>query len=119
MNGHGWRDSGDSMMGRREIVLLLGASLLAPPIVAQSQPVTRIWRIGFLDASAASVNRHFLEARRGLRELGYVEGDKLVIDARRAEGRAERFPELLGELLRLKPDVIVVAGNRCCCPPTR
>jgi putative ABC transport system substrate-binding protein len=46
-----------------------------------------------------------------LRESGYTEGSNVIIDARWAEGRAERFPELIGELTRLKPDVIVVAST--------
>src|SRR5438477_451566 len=77
-------------------------------------PRPAIWwrRIGFLEAGAASVNRHFLEAfQSGLRELGHIDGNNVVIDARWAEGRAERFPELLGELIQLKPDVIVVAST--------
>jgi len=58
------------------------------------------------------VNAHFLEAfKRGLRELGYVEGRNVLVEDRWAEGRAERFPELLGELLQQKPDVIVVAST--------
>jgi putative tryptophan/tyrosine transport system substrate-binding protein len=50
---------------------------------------------------------NFAAFRQGLRELGYVEGQNLVIEYRSADGRAERFPDLAGELVRLKVDVIV------------
>ena len=54
---------------------MLGASLLALPIGARAQSATKVYRIGFLEAGAAAVNRHFLEAfQSGLRELGYIEG---------------------------------------------
>ena len=49
--------------------------------------------------------------QQGLRELGYVEGKNIVIEGRYAEGRSERFPELLAELIGLKVDVLVVAGD--------
>jgi putative ABC transport system substrate-binding protein len=90
--------------GRRAFIGMIGGSLLALRGAVRAQPVTKIHRIGFLEAGAESVNLHFLEAfRSGLRELGHIDGTSVVIDARWAEGRAERFPELLGELLQLKP----------------
>ena len=100
------------MMGRRAFIGTVGASLLAAAIAVRAQAATKVYRIGFLEAGAASVNRHFLEAfQSGLREFGYVQGNNVVIDDRWAEGRAARFPELLGELIQLKPDVIVVAST--------
>ena len=99
-------------LGRRAFIGTLSRILLAAPIAVRAQPATKVYRIGFLEAGAASVNRHFLDAfQSGLLEFGYVEGNNVVIDARWAEGRAERFPELLGELIQLKPDVIVVAST--------
>jgi len=69
-------------------------------------------RVGFLEAGAASANAHFVAAfRAGMREQGYVEGQNLAIDVRWAEGRADRFPTLLRELLQSQPDVIVVAST--------
>ncbi len=89
----------------------LGGSLLAASLAAGAQPAKKIYRTGFLEAGAAIVNQHFLEAfQSGLREFGYVDGKNVIIDARWAEGKAERFPELLAELVKLKPDVIVVAS---------
>ena len=100
------------MRRRRAVIGMLGGSLLAPLIGVRAQPATTIYRIGFLEAGAASVNRHYLDAfRSGLREFGYIEGKNVIVDARWADGRAERFPELLGELVQLKPDVIIVAST--------
>jgi putative ABC transport system substrate-binding protein len=70
------------------------------------------WRIGFLEAGSESANRHFVDAfRKGMHDLGYDDGRNIVIDIRWAEGRAERFPAMLGELSKGKPDVIVVASS--------
>ncbi len=71
-----------------------------------------MWQIGFVEAGSASGNRHFLDAfRQGLRELGYLEGQQIIIEQRWAEGRNELFPGLLAELIRLNVDVIVVSSN--------
>jgi putative ABC transport system substrate-binding protein len=99
-------------MDRRTFIGTLGGSLIAPSLAVEAQPANRIYRVGFLEAGAASVNRHFLEAfESGLREFGYVDGKNVIIDARWAEGQADRFPVLFVELVALKPDVIVVAST--------
>jgi len=86
--------------------------LLVAALAAEAQPATRVPMIGFIEAGSRSANQHLLDAfRRGLRDLQYVEGQNIVIEDRWAEGRAERFPELMAELLRLKVDVIVVAST--------
>jgi hypothetical protein len=73
-------------------------SLLVLPLVADAQPA----RIGFVEAGALSVNRPFLDAfRQGLRELGQVGDRSILIVDRRADGNENRFPTLLGELIRL------------------
>jgi putative tryptophan/tyrosine transport system substrate-binding protein len=78
--------------------------------VATAQP-TKVPRIGFLVASAASANSARVEAfRQGLRELGYVEGKNIIIESRFAEGKTDRLPALAADLVRLKVDVIVSAG---------
>ncbi|MEO8754041.1 MAG: ABC transporter substrate-binding protein [Casimicrobiaceae bacterium] len=100
------------MTNRRTFVRTLGGGLVAASLAVHAQPAKKVYRIGFLEAGAASVNEHFLRAfESGLREFGYVEGTNLVIDARWAEGRADRFPELLAELAARDPDVIVVAST--------
>jgi len=79
---------------------------------AKAQQQTKVFRIGFLEATSPSVSLARLEAfRQGLRELGYVEGKNIVIEYRYAEGNFGRLPELAAELVRLKVDVIVAAGG--------
>ena len=74
---------------------------------AQAQQVAKVPRIGVLDASPG-----FEDAfHEGLRGFGYVEGKTITIEWRRAQAKAERFPELAAELVRLKVDVIVAANN--------
>lgn len=97
------------MNARRDFLGLAGACVTA---AAFAQARTKVHRVGFLEAGAASANGHFLAAfRDGMREQGYVEGRNLVIDVRWAEGRADRFPTLLREIMGLQPDVIVVAST--------
>src|SRR4029079_3849707 len=99
-------------MDRRTFVGTLGGSLLAASPAAGAQSAKKIYRIGFLEAGDAAVNLHFLQAlESGLREFGYVDGNNVGIDARWAEGQADRFPKLLAELVALKPEVIVVAST--------
>ena len=80
-------------------------------VVAQAQQPAGIPRIGILSPASASFFSARDEAfRQRLRELGYVEGKKIVIEYRYAEGKGERVPELAAELVRLKVDVIVTGG---------
>jgi putative ABC transport system substrate-binding protein len=82
------------------------------PSALNARPPARVARIGFLATALPAAIAGFLEAfRQGLRELGYVEGQTLAIEARWAEGRAERLPALAAELIRLKVDLIVAAGT--------
>jgi putative ABC transport system substrate-binding protein len=69
----------------------------------------RVYRIGFVgsDASGPQIDAF----REGLKELGYVEGKNVVLETRFAEGRSERFPELIAQVLRLKVDVLVVGST--------
>jgi putative tryptophan/tyrosine transport system substrate-binding protein len=98
-------------MMRREFIAGLG-SAAAWPVVARAQQ-TKIWRIGMLDTAPQEQNAANLAAfRQRLRELGYVEGQNLAIEYRWAEGRSDRLPELVSELLRLKVDALVVRGTQ-------
>ena len=79
--------------------MLRAASLrrLLPP-----QQLGKVYRIGILETVPAAQNAANLDAlRKGLRDLGYVEGRNLTIEYRSADGRAEQFPELASELVRL------------------
>jgi putative ABC transport system substrate-binding protein len=92
---------------RRAVLATVTGGLLAVPLRARAQRAGRVYRVGFLWDSP-TVWPHALEGfRRGLRELGWVEGKNLAIEYRWAEGRFERLNGLAEELVRLKVDVIV------------
>jgi len=89
--------------------LALALALFAAPLCAEAQPAGKVARLGVLLLGAADPN---LDAfRQGLRELGHIEGQNLVIEYRTAEGNAGRLADLAVELVRLKPDVIFALGG--------
>jgi len=95
----------------RITVLALIALLFALCSPSQAQQPKKVHRIGYLTVAPLSSNVGRIEAfREGLRELGYVEGQNIVIEWRSAEGKFERQGELAAELVRLKVDVIVSSG---------
>src|SRR3989442_14654152 len=96
------------MLNRRRFLCAVAGSLLPAPIVAEAQQAGKVYRIGYLGPSSAPAVSRFIEAfRQGLRELGWVEGQSIVIEYRFAEGQYDRLPDLAAELARLKVDVIV------------
>jgi putative tryptophan/tyrosine transport system substrate-binding protein len=91
--------------------LALFAMVFALTYSASAQQLTKIPRIGYLVGASLSGASARIEAfRQGLRELGYVEGKNIVIEYRYAEGKLDRLPPLVAELVRLKVDVIVANG---------
>ncbi|MBI1774234.1 MAG: ABC transporter substrate-binding protein [Proteobacteria bacterium] len=93
-------------MRRRWFLAIAGGAALASPIAVHAQQQVRRWRIGVL------IVQPRLEAvRRGLRELGYVEGQNITIEHRPAEN-AERLPAFAAELARLDVDVIMAGGSQ-------
>jgi putative ABC transport system substrate-binding protein len=99
-------------VSRREFFTLLGGAAAAWPLAARAQQAGKVYRIGLLEnIPAASNAANFDALRKGLRELGYVEGQNLVLDYRSADGRPERFPQLAADLLRLNVDLIVTRGT--------
>jgi len=106
------------VLSRRQLVTITGGWLAAGR-TAVARPAQKVYRVGLVSAATPLADtvgplplnlsaRAFIQ---GLRELGYVEGQNLVLDRRSAEGRFERFAELVAELLRLKVDVIVTAST--------
>ena len=84
------------------LTLLVGAAL-----AAEAQQAGKVYRVGYLTAGSVTANPRVLEAfRQGLRDLGWVEGQNIIIEYRSAEGRFDRLPALAAELVRLKVDVI-------------
>ena len=87
--------------------LALSALLFALSLPAQAQQPKKIPRIGYLSASSAAEALSRTEAfRRGLRELGYVEGENIVVEFLYADGKFDRLPALAVELVQLAPDLI-------------
>src|SRR5215469_5899028 len=87
--------------------ILFAGALLAVAVTGEAQQAKKISRIGFLTpATAASFRMNVDAFRQGLRALGYVEGQNIAIEYRYGEGKDSRLPDLAGELLRLKVDVI-------------
>jgi putative ABC transport system substrate-binding protein len=83
---------------------------LAPSFPGEAQQsAPKIPRIGYLALSRSAGTEAFLQ---GLKDLGYVEGQNVTVEYRFAEGKEERFADLVGELVQLKVDVIVVGGTR-------
>ena len=91
--------------------LVLVLSLLAGPPAVEAQQAGKVPRIGFLFFGSPGPSRELDAFRQGLRELGYTEGQNIVIEYRFASGRVERLPELATELARLNPDVLVTPGT--------
>jgi putative ABC transport system substrate-binding protein len=93
---------------RREFIALLGGAVIAAPLAATAQRSTEVRRVGVL----ANEPWPPLEGLRdGMRGLGYVEKQGLEFEYRFAEGRAERYPALASELVRLPADAIVAWGT--------
>jgi putative ABC transport system substrate-binding protein len=98
---------------RRRFLLtsLAGTGALAVPLVAEAQQAGRVHRIAFLGSTSPSGYASQIQAfRAGLRDLGYVEGQNLLIEYRWAQGNNQRLPQLAAELVRSKPDVLVTHG---------
>ena len=95
------------------IIVTLSLSILAAPLVTAAQPAGKMYRIGLLNISSATVNaRPFEVFTQALGALGYIEGQNIVIERRYADGRPERLPALAAELATLHVDVFVVTNNQ-------
>src|SRR5213593_3589841 len=92
------------------LAVVLALNLFAVPLAVEGQQASRVYRIGLLTTHSAQATR-VEPLRAGLRDLGYVEGQNIVIEYRWAEGKYDRFPDLAAELVRLKVDVIVTGGT--------
>src|SRR5687767_8124072 len=97
-------------MHRRAFIVAVGLASLVSPRPVRAQQASGAARVGFLSNSNPA-DRALVEAfRRGMAELGWVEGRNFVIDFRWAESDLSRHPRLVGDLISAKADVIVVAG---------
>jgi putative tryptophan/tyrosine transport system substrate-binding protein len=99
---------------RRAFISLLGGAAVWP-LAARAQNSNKIVRIGLL-TTANPRSTSFIQAfEQRLRDLGYIEGQNMVVDFRNAEGQVDRLPDLAADLVRLGADVIVTATD----PATR
>ena len=97
---------------RTASLVLLVLTLIAAPLAVAAQPPERLYRIGMLERTSATVNAANLDGfRRGLRDVGYVEGKTFAIEYRSSDGHDDRYQELADELVRLKVDLIVTRGT--------
>jgi putative ABC transport system substrate-binding protein len=99
-------------MNRRTAIRQMATLILTTASCTEPPQPKKISRIGFLSAQdSASDSTRFEGIRLALRERGYIEGKNIATEYRYAEGKRDRFPELASELVRLKVDIIVVAGG--------
>ena len=107
------------MIDRRSFITGVASGLLAAPRAAGAQQAAKVYRVGLISVAIPlsemvgpepvhPITRAFVQ---GLRALGYVEGQDLILERRSAEGRVERFGDIIAELVRLKVDVIVTGST--------
>jgi hypothetical protein len=93
-------------------IVALVLCLATAPFAAEAQKTGKVYRIGVLDPAPAAPNTNLDAFRQGLRELGYVEGQNLVIEVRSPAGRPGVFPDLAAELVRSRSRNGAAAGGR-------
>jgi ABC-type uncharacterized transport system substrate-binding protein len=100
------------------LLITLALGLLVAPLVAHAQPAPKVYRIGYIVGTGGwdATGEAF---KQRLRELGYTEGQNLIIEARFAHGQGERLPALAAELVQLKVDCIVARGTSATRPVTQ
>jgi putative ABC transport system substrate-binding protein len=99
-------------MKNKIITLTLSAMLFALSYSASAQQPAKIPRIGYLTAASLSAMAYRTDAfRQGLLDLGYLEGKNIIVELRSSEGKPDRLPTLVAELVRLNVDVIVTGGG--------
>jgi len=97
-------------MQRREFLTLLGA--VAWPLAAHAQPANKMPVVGFLNGAAAELYAKFVnEFRRGLNEMGFIEGQNVVVEYRWADGHYDRLPELVADLVKRQVTVIAATST--------
>jgi putative ABC transport system substrate-binding protein len=109
----GSRRSGlPGLLARLALIAAVAVSMLALPFPAASQPAQKVFRVGHVAAGGRTPDGAPPRPLRDtLRGLGYIEGQNIVYEARFAEGRVERLPDMVAELIRLKVDVLVAQGG--------
>src|SRR5216684_2429610 len=103
---------------RRDLLGLCAAALLASgaagawPLAAPAQQPAKVPRVGWIWAGRSAGNPTEVAGfRQGLKELGYIEGQNVVVEYRFGEDRHDRVADLAAELVQLHPDVLVAIGD--------
>jgi putative ABC transport system substrate-binding protein len=100
------------MISRRTFVAAVTGGVLAAPLAASAQQPGKVLRIGWLGGPTWETAQPFVRPfLQGLKDLGWVEGQNIIIEWRFGGGRAERLPDLAAELVRLRVDLIVVPST--------
>src|SRR5215470_6538536 len=100
-------------MDRRAFITIMSGSILVAPLVGEAQQAGKLYRIGLLGGSPPNSRggrRAWEGFFQGLRELGYLEGQNIIVEGRWYGERTDRLPALAGELVQLKVDVIVAGA---------
>jgi putative ABC transport system substrate-binding protein len=99
-------------MRRRDLIILFGGTALTWPLAGRAQQPAKVWRVGWIWAGRSAGNpTEAAGFRQGLKELGYIEGQNIIVDYRFGEGRTDRIADLTAELVQLRPDVLVALGD--------
>ena len=106
-------------MRRRKFITLLGSAAAAWPLAGRAQQVGKVYRVGLVFTTSPvsemagpdPIHPLVRTFAQGLATLGYLQGQNLLLEYRSAEGRFERFPEIMRELVASKVDVIVTVAN--------
>ena len=94
-------------MRRREFIGVLGGAAIGWPVAGKAQRASKAApRVGVLLYGTPNTDPNYGSFRRGMRDLGYVEGQTVVLEPRSAESKPERLPVLARELVASKPDQI-------------
>jgi putative tryptophan/tyrosine transport system substrate-binding protein len=96
---------------RRELITLLSGTAVAWPFAARAQQRSKVARLGVLLFSTPQGDPQMKAVHIRLRELGYVEGQNVIVIYRYADGKYERLPDLAAELIAEKPDVVLALGG--------
>jgi putative ABC transport system substrate-binding protein len=94
-------------MRRREFIAVVGSAAVAWPVVARAEQSGKIPRVGILSPAADETAAYLIAFRKAIRELGYVEGETIILEFRLSNGNFDALPRLAMQLVQLPVDVIV------------